>query len=562
MNMKRRFLAIALSALCLISGFAVAYQVFSQFRGNIISQHEEKLTDIAHSVDRSAQGYIQIHKDILDYVTSRRGFLEAETVWEQTGDRSQLLLRLRENLLSQEMHIKSLLAVENGEVILSTDGNTGYLLPENLTELFLCQDNQGSFYFGILQEREPLSYAAVVELDVLCDYLAESSAVSERDQLLLIDRDAKAAIQHLAGQTSTSALTTDLTDHFPAIALTAKAVHTASQQVSFYETEKEGEVTTVGYALLGDKAADNGFFTVCVLDTYDVHLDALEWDTMRLVIAFAVILLGMVLMMSYIGSLFTENRKAARELKRLNERQKVLEGINQQTQQLAHHQRLETIGTLTSAISHEFNNLLTPIMSYSLMTLEKLPPEEEELSDNLIEIFNASEKAKEIISRLSDLSRKNSPNTFRSVSLDALVQKTLDIAIPAKPKQVAVKLNLNCWDQRIHANEIQITQMLLNLILNAFHAMEDTGILMIETTFDEHFVSLHVVDDGCGIPEEIQDRIFEPFFTTKDSGKGTGLGLAIVAQVVEDHRGTIRVKSKPGEGTGFEIRLPRLEETE
>ena len=71
-----------------------------------------------------------------------------------------------------------------------------------------------------------------------------------------------------------------------------------------------------------------------------------------------------------------------------------------------------------------------------------------------------------------------------------------------------------------------------------------------------------MVDDGCGIPEEIQDRIFEPFFTTKDSGKGTGLGLAIVAQVVEDHRGTIRVKSKPGEGTGFEIRLPRLEETE
>lgn len=560
--MKRRFLAIALSALCLISGFAAAYQVFSQFHGNIIAQHEEKLTDIVHSVDRSAQGYIRIHKDILDYVTSRRGFQEAEAVWAQTGDRSQLLLRLQENLLNQDMHIKSLLAVENGKVILSTDGNAGYLLPENLTELFLCQDQQGSFYFGILQERERLSYAAVVELDVLCDYLAESSAVSENDRMLLIDRDAKAAIQHMAGQTSTSTLTTDLTDRFPAIALTAKAVHTASQQVSFFETEKDGEVTTVGYALRGDQATDNGFFTICVLDTYDVYLDALKWGTMRLVIAFAVILLGMVLLMSYIGSLSTENRKAARELNRLNERQKVLEGINQQTQQLAHHQRLETIGTLTSAISHEFNNLLTPIMSYSLMTLEKLPPEEEELSDNLIEIYNASEKAKEIISRLSDLSRKNSPNTFRPISLDVLVQKTLDIAMPAKPKQVAVKLNLNCWDQRIRANEIQITQMLLNLVLNAFHAIGDTGLLMIETTYDDLCVSLHVVDNGCGIPEEIQDKIFEPFFTTKESGKGTGLGLAIVAQVVEDHRGTIRVQSKPGEGTGFEIKIPRLEETE
>lgn len=560
--MKRRILTILLSAVCLISGFAVVYQVFSQFRGNLIAQQEEKLTDIAHSVDRSAQGYIRIHKDILDYVTSRRDFLEAETLWKQTGDRSQLLMRLQENLLNQDMHIQSLLAVADGEVILSTDGNTDYLLPENLPELFLCQDSGGSFYFGVLQAREQLAYVAVVELDVLCDYLAESSGVSADDRMLLIDRDARAAIQHVSGQTSAGTLTIDLTDRFPAIALTAKAVHTASRQVNFYETETDGEVTTVGYALLGDKATENGFFTVCVLDSYDAHLDALKWENMRLILAFSVILLGMILMMSYIGSLFTENRKAALELKRLHERQKILEGINRQTQQLAHHQRLETIGTLTSAISHEFNNLLTPIMSYSLMTLEKLPPEEEELSDNLIEIFNASEKAKEIISRLSDLSRKNSPNTFRPVSLDALVQKTLDIAMPAKPKQVAVKLNLNCWDQRIRANEIQITQMLLNLILNAFHAMGDSGVLMIHTTFDEHFVRLHVMDDGCGIPEEIRDKIFEPFFTTKDSGKGTGLGLAIVAQVVEDHNGTIQVNSKPGEGTGFEIRIPRLEETE
>ena len=201
-------------------------------------------------------------------------------------------------------------------------------------------------------------------------------------------------------------------------------------------------------------------------------------------------------------------------------------------------------------------------MSYSLMTLEKLPPEEEELADNLIEIFNASEKAKEIISRLSDLSRKNSPNTFRSLSLDALVQRTLSVAMPAKPKGVEVKLNLNCWDQRIRANEIQITQLLLNLILNAFHAMEETGMLVIDTSFDEQYVNLSVTDSGRGIPENIREKIFEPFFTTKDSSKGTGLGLAIAAQVVEDHAGTIQVTSKPGEGTTFTVRIPRQEEPE
>ena len=295
-------------------------------------------------------------------------------------------------------------------------------------------------------------------------------------------------------------------------------------------------------------------------ETYDAFLEFLRQNTILLLFGSGVILLGLVFLLAYVVGLSLENRSAAREMKRLNERQKKLEQINLQTKQLAHHQRLEIIGTLTASISHEFNNLLTPIMSYSLLTLEKLPPEEEELSDNLIEIFNASEKAKEIISRLSDLSRKNTPDTFRLVSIDALIKKTLSIAMPAKPEGVEIRLNLNCWDQRIRANEIQITQMLLNLILNAYHAMGETGILSVDTTFDDRFVNLRVADDGCGIPEKLQQKVFDPFFTTKESGKGTGLGLAIVAQVVEDHNGNIQIESKPGQGTCFTVSLPRMEE--
>ena len=246
----------------------------------------------------------------------------------------------------------------------------------------------------------------------------------------------------------------------------------------------------------------------------------------------------------------------------MKQREAALEKINRQTQQLAHHQRLETIGTLTSSISHEFNNLLTPIMSYSLLTLEKLPADDEELYDNVLEIYNASQKAKVIISRLSDLSRKNSSKTFRETSIDDLIKKALDVAMPAKPETVEVKLNLNCSDLRIRVNEIQITQMLLNLFLNAFQAMEQGGVLEIHTTLDDTHVQIHVKDSGCGIPEEVRGKIFDPFFTTKESGKGTGLGLAIVAQVIEDHGGTIDVSSTPGMGTYFKVRLPRVLEKE
>ena len=243
----------------------------------------------------------------------------------------------------------------------------------------------------------------------------------------------------------------------------------------------------------------------------------------------------------------------------LRRKNMAMEELNRQTQKLAHHQRLEIIGTLTSSIAHEFNNLLVPIMGNSLMAMEKLPSDEDELYDELLEIYTASCKAKEIISRLSDLSRKNTENCFQSVAPDELVRKMIRTAEPARAESIQINMNLNCWDQRLTANEIQLSQLILNLILNGFHAMEpDGGILTLTTNFDETHIHLQVADTGCGIPKEIQSRIFEPFFTTKETGKGTGLGLAIAAQVVEDHRGKIRVDSKAGQGTTFTVSLPRI----
>ena len=254
-------------------------------------------------------------------------------------------------------------------------------------------------------------------------------------------------------------------------------------------------------------------------------------------------------------------RKENKEERRLKEKNEKMEKLLQQTQELAHHQRLETIGTLTASIAHEFNNLLTPIMGYSMMALEKIPEEDEELYDGLVEIYETSRKAKNIISRLSDLARKNSGEVMRPISIDDLVKKTLDVAAPAKPTDVQIKLDLNCWDQRFEGNEIQINQLLLNLILNSFHAMElSEGTLTIHTSFDEEKIQIRITDTGCGIPEEIRERIFEPFFTTKEAGKGTGLGLAIAAQVVEEHHGSIEVKSEAMKGTTMTISLPKAGE--
>ena len=271
----------------------------------------------------------------------------------------------------------------------------------------------------------------------------------------------------------------------------------------------------------------------------------------------AVFGIGSLLILS--AHMLRRTTRIRREAEVLRKKNLAMEELNRQTQKLAHHQRLEIIGTLTSSIAHEFNNLLTPIMGNSMMALERLPSDEDEFYDELLEIYTASCRAKEIISRLSDLSRKNTETCFRQVAPDEVIRKMVRTAEPARAENVSVNMNLNCWDQRLTANEIQLSQMVLNLILNGFHAMEpDGGVLTISTSFDETHIHICVADTGCGIPKEIQSKIFEPFFTTKETGKGTGLGLAIVAQMVEDHQGKIQVDSKEGSGATFTVSLPRL----
>ena len=273
----------------------------------------------------------------------------------------------------------------------------------------------------------------------------------------------------------------------------------------------------------------------------------------------SLIVLGIGILLILFLHMLRRTTRIQREAEALRKKNLAMEELNRQTQRLAHHQRLEIIGTLTSSIAHEFNNLLTPIMGTSMMAMEKLASDEDELYDELLEIYSASCKAKEIISRLSDLSRKNSENCFRLVAPDEVIRKMVRTAEPARAENVQINMNLNCWDQRLMANEIQLSQMMLNLILNSFHAMEpDGGVLTLSTNFDESHIHIQITDTGCGIPREIQSKIFEPFFTTKETGKGTGLGLAIVAQMVEDHQGKIRLESKPGNGAAFTVSLPRV----
>ena len=246
-----------------------------------------------------------------------------------------------------------------------------------------------------------------------------------------------------------------------------------------------------------------------------------------------------------------------RELEELQQKNEEMTKLTEKTLSLYHHQRLETIGTLTSSIAHEFGNLLTPIMGYSIMTMEALPPECDELADYLQEIYNASCSAKTIISRLNDLSRKNTGASYVYISPDDLVRRVTSVTMPIQPENVTAEMHLNAEGLYLHGNETQLTQLMLNLILNAHHAMKESGgVVTISTSAEGKLLRIRVQDTGKGIPPENLGKIFDPFFTTREAGQGTGLGLPISLQVAREHGGDISVSSKTGEGATFDVVLP------
>jgi len=268
-------------------------------------------------------------------------------------------------------------------------------------------------------------------------------------------------------------------------------------------------------------------------------------------------LIGILLMLFVILLMDRVNSANMTELEEMTKRAETMEEINRKMQVLTHHQRLETIGTMAASIAHDFNNLLTPIMGYSMMSMEMLDESQHEIQDNLMEVYNASVKAKDIVQGLADLTKKGRMEDFSDIDMDELLKSALKVTLPTKPKNVEIKGSFKSEGKKVKGDRTQLSQLVMNMVLNAYDAMRDEGgDLLVSTKLVGDEIAVSIRDTGTGMDPETVSRIFDPFYTTKESGKGTGLGLAIAAQVVETHGGRIYVDSQVGVGTEFRIVLP------
>lgn len=221
-----------------------------------------------------------------------------------------------------------------------------------------------------------------------------------------------------------------------------------------------------------------------------------------------------------------------------------------------------SLGELLGTTTHEFNNALTTILNYARLGLRH---RDQPTRDKALErILSAGTRAAKITASVLSMARNRS-SRFEPVDLQLLVEDVL-VLLERELMKYRVQVEREfAAVPKVSANPGQLQQVLLNLLVNARQAMPNGGRLILRLSLDEPagLVDLMVRDTGCGMPPEVLRRIFEPHFSTKngpdETGKGgSGLGLSSCREIIEAHRGRIRVESAPGRGTAITVRLPML----
>ncbi|MGD9975731.1 MAG: PAS domain S-box protein [Desulfatirhabdiaceae bacterium] len=236
-------------------------------------------------------------------------------------------------------------------------------------------------------------------------------------------------------------------------------------------------------------------------------------------------------------------------------------------------QKMEAIGFLAGGIAHDLNNILFPISGLSEMLLDEIS-QDNPINKNLRQIYQSAQRGSDLVKQILSFSRQSNPQKL-PIQIQPVLKEVLKLVRATIPMNIKITSRIQTDCGMVSADPIQIHQIIMNLITNAYHAVDENNgtidILLSEVPFEqddlldvpmkhEKYACITVSDTGTGINRNLMDKIFDPYFTTKEQGKGTGLGLSVVYGIVKDHGGDIKVTSEVGKGTEFHVYLPLLKD--
>ena len=232
----------------------------------------------------------------------------------------------------------------------------------------------------------------------------------------------------------------------------------------------------------------------------------------------------------------------------------------------ARGEKLASVGQLASGVAHELNNPLTGILTFSTLLRQKMPDGSQDAEDIDL-VIRETKRCAGIIKRLLDFARDKPPEKKFS-DLNRIIEDTVRIVErQAHVRDIEIALQLDRTLPPVWVDADQIKQVVMNMLINATHAIEEKGTITVvsgravdEKSYERGKPALmakfEIIDTGCGIPDDALERIFDPFFTSKGVGKGTGLGLSVSHGIIQSHGGGIEVETKVGEGSTFRVYLP------
>lgn len=312
-----------------------------------------------------------------------------------------------------------------------------------------------------------------------------------------------------------------------------------------------------------------------VVDYDDFYRPILEGFQGIILVALGIMFIFLLAFVSIIR-LISANDIASHEINYLKNLNQVLEEMHRSENAIAHQQRLQIMGTMTGGIVHEFKNFLTPIMGHAELLMMSLPEDSEEY-DSAMEIFSASEKARDVVEQMSAMSRKNVEPVMHELEAYKLVTRFFSMCSCLCPENVEIIKENMMKDEYILGNSTQINQVLLNIAVNGIQAIgnQDNGLLRLRAcamnatdikarelpkdSIAARYLLFEIRDNGAGMSPKVIKKIYEPFFTTKKAGEGTGLGLSLAQHIVEEHKGFIHVDSALGEGSTFYVYFPIID---